>query len=192
MKLDEKQKLELQKIFEEKYEALLKYAYFLTKYFNNLSQEDAEDCVMHGFVQLGENIDKVDPKGRYQWLRKTILHCMINEAERNRRTKPASQIKSSQANQNFIEQFVDPKNVSQEKKIMELEVNEKVRAALKICISQLPTNYRIVIELLLNGLAYKEIANLLDIPEGTVRVRLHRAIPLLKECLKNKGIEDVE
>lgn len=51
-------------------------------------------------------------------------------------------------------------------------------------LDRLPAHYRVVVELVdLQGLAYKEAADQLDIPLGTVMSRLHRARKIMREAL---------
>jgi RNA polymerase sigma-70 factor, ECF subfamily len=61
----------------------------------------------------------------------------------------------------------------------------ELEAALHWAIAELPDERRIVIVLRdLEGLAYEEIAEALDLPTGTVRSRLHRARLDLKDKLE--------
>ncbi len=61
----------------------------------------------------------------------------------------------------------------------------EVEAALHRAIAELPEERRIVVVLRdLEGLAYEEIAAVLDLPLGTVRSRLHRARLDLKDKLE--------
>ncbi|HEV8306739.1 MAG TPA: sigma-70 family RNA polymerase sigma factor [Methylomirabilota bacterium] len=66
----------------------------------------------------------------------------------------------------------------------ELERGE-LEAALHRAIAELPEDRRLVVVLRdLEGLAYEEIAGVLDLPVGTVRSRLHRARMDLKDKLE--------
>ena len=61
----------------------------------------------------------------------------------------------------------------------------ELEAALHRAIAELPDERRIVVVLRdLEGLAYEEIAEALDLPTGTVRSRLHRARLDLKDKLE--------
>jgi len=54
---------------------------------------------------------------------------------------------------------------------------------------RLPAIYRAILELRYKqGLAYEEIAEVLEVPLGTVKARLHRAHHQLKELLEEEGI----
>lgn len=76
-----------------------------------------------------------------------------------------------------------------EKKYFDNLLEDKVLTA----IDELPVDFRTVIILCdIEGLTYEEIAEILDIPIGTVRSRIHRARKVLQKVLidyaKKKGI----
>ena len=57
-------------------------------------------------------------------------------------------------------------------------------------VESLPPAYRSVIVLRhQQGLAYEEIAEVLELPLGTVKARIHRAHRLLKEKLTRQGFD---
>ena len=59
------------------------------------------------------------------------------------------------------------------------------RAALHHQIAALPDKYRLVITLFyLQGLSYREMASVLDLPLGTVKTHLYRAREQLKRQLE--------
>lgn len=64
-----------------------------------------------------------------------------------------------------------------------MEAQEAVRRG----IEKLPLNHRVVVVLFyLEGLSLREIAEVLEIPEGTVKSRLHHARQSLKELLAER------
>ncbi len=64
-------------------------------------------------------------------------------------------------------------------------IRRQRKEAVHQLIQQLPENYREVIELrYLQEMSYREIANELDIPEGTVKAKLFRARKALVEIFK--------
>ncbi len=57
-------------------------------------------------------------------------------------------------------------------------------AAVAACVEALPRHYRQVLSLrLVHGLELQQIAHSLDVPLGTVKVRLHRGLALLRRAL---------
>ena len=59
---------------------------------------------------------------------------------------------------------------------------------IDICIQQLPEDQREVLVLLGGGLKYEEIAELLEIPIGTVMSRLSRARKALKKLIYDENV----
>jgi RNA polymerase sigma-70 factor (ECF subfamily) len=69
----------------------------------------------------------------------------------------------------------------------DLVLRDEKRRILDEAIAELPDNYRKIIELRhKKELEYKEIAEILQIPLGTVKAHLFRARKLLFEALKNQ------
>ena len=74
----------------------------------------------------------------------------------------------------------DPATVESAKAAGEAEL----RLAVRKSVSELDPRYALpVILFYLEGLSVKEVAERLDLPEGTVKIRLHRARDVLKETL---------
>lgn len=76
-------------------------------------------------------------------------------------------------------------------------VNRLLREDLERAIDALPDSYRAVVVLIeLQGLAYREVADLLGVPVGTVRSRLARGRSRLQEALwehaTEQGLTDQE
>ncbi len=66
----------------------------------------------------------------------------------------------------------------------------QTRAALEAAVAALPVNYREVIQLFhVEQLSYKEIAETLDVPMGTVMTWLFRARGKLRAALVEQGLE---
>lgn len=69
-------------------------------------------------------------------------------------------------------------------------LNRLLRADLEEAIDGLPDVFREIVVLVdVQGLAYREVATLLEIPVGTVRSRLSRGRSLLQEALWEHGVE---
>ena len=58
-------------------------------------------------------------------------------------------------------------------------------ARVRACVQQLPDEFRAAVVLRdMESLSYEEIADVLDLPIGTVRSRIHRGRLLLQEMLQ--------
>jgi len=68
-----------------------------------------------------------------------------------------------------------------------------LRQDLAAAIAELPERYRVVVTLYyLEDVSYPEIAEVLDVPLGTVKTHLHRAKKLLREHLSGTGSVEPE
>ncbi len=75
---------------------------------------------------------------------------------------------------------------SAEESLMELLPDDEVKQALE----DLPDNFRLPVILAdVEGFAYKEIAEMLDIPIGTVMSRLHRGRKAMQKALHDFALE---
>ena len=73
-----------------------------------------------------------------------------------------------------------------EEEVLTREQNSFVRK----CITELSEKYRIVVHLYYSaGLSTREIADCLNLPEGTVKSRLHKARTMIKERLEANGYD---
>ena len=58
---------------------------------------------------------------------------------------------------------------------------------LRVALDELPENSRLVIELhVMQGLRYREVAEILRCPVGTVQSRMHNAVQILRKKVKRK------
>ena len=57
---------------------------------------------------------------------------------------------------------------------------------LQRCLSELPPNYKDVVDLKKEGLKTKEIASILDKTESAIKVGFFRAVQMLRDCLQAK------
>jgi RNA polymerase sigma-70 factor (ECF subfamily) len=64
--------------------------------------------------------------------------------------------------------------------------NEEIRTRIKAAVARLPSEQRLVFVLAENqGLKYTDIAEVMEIPVGTVKSRMHAAMRRLRELLKD-------
>ena len=55
---------------------------------------------------------------------------------------------------------------------------------LRACVEELSAPHRYAVELaFFEELTYREIADMAEVPEGTIKTRIHHAKQLLKRCL---------
>ncbi|NBD38632.1 MAG: sigma-70 family RNA polymerase sigma factor [Verrucomicrobia bacterium] len=145
------------------YAPLYRFAYSLSK-----NAEDAGDLTQQTFLIYARKGDSVRDEGKIKsWLFTTLYREFLRKARRDKTTAPVDQ--------EILEENEDPLPVDS---LRQLEAKEAVEF-----LHTLEPQYREPLILFyMEDLAYKEIAELLEIPIGTVMSRLSRG----KEQLKSR------
>lgn len=129
-------------------------------------REGARDLAQDVFLKCWRNLARYDPERPFApWFLKLAANLAINarEAAKLRKTVP-------------LEEHPAPRP--------EAAPEEDLRAAVRRTIADLDPKYAACVALFyMDGLSVKEIATRLGMPEGTVKIRLHRARDVLKEKL---------
>jgi len=128
----------------------------------------ADDLVQDTLTKaLRKSSQLRDPKARDAWLFSILANCYRDHFRRLRETDDIDDMEIS----------VD---VTPETETNRSEIIDKVRAA----IGRLPEGQRQVVTLVdIEGFSYVEVAQILDVPIGTVMSRLCRARAAMKEIL---------
>lgn len=155
--------------------------------YNTIAQimgcrDEAYDVVQDAFVQAFLKLESFQRTAAfYTWLYRIAFNLA---ATRKRRARPMASVE--QARENLGEEPVAATDHVGE----ELERRERA-AQVHAALATLDEDFRTVLVLReMEGLAYDEIAQMLDLPLGTVRSRLHRARIQLKEQLKGVLLAD--
>lgn len=138
------------------------------------SPEAAEDVAQTVFVRAYEKLDRYDPRHRFfSWVYRIAVNESINEAKKAKRTESyESGIGAAMTDTPLTE-------------VAEYELAEAVGAA----IMELSVDHRMVIVLRhYHDFSYREMSEILDIPEKTVRSRLFTARQRLKGILEGQGV----
>ncbi|MFI5167583.1 MAG: sigma-70 family RNA polymerase sigma factor [Thermoanaerobaculales bacterium] len=163
-------------------EQLYKTALRLTR-----SAEDAEDLLQETYLKAYRHYASFQPGTNLKaWLFKILKNTFINEYRR-RKQLPA-QVDFAELEETFESALVsnDPGATrTPEDELLEASLDGEVRRSLVA----LPHNYKIVVLLAdIEGYAYKEIADILAIPVGTVMSRLYRGRRMLERALLSFGV----
>jgi RNA polymerase sigma-70 factor (ECF subfamily) len=141
--------------------------------------EDAKDLSQEAFLKAFTNLKNFDGRSSfYTWFYRILVNLCLDHKRRHRRA-PAEEFDESMAGR------IDPSHEpaqprSPDQQILARQISAKVSAALE----SLPARQRAAFVLKNHqGLSIKEIAELLDTAEGTVKVHLHRAVRALREQL---------
>jgi RNA polymerase sigma-70 factor, ECF subfamily len=158
-------------------DALYNTAYRMTR-----NAEDAEDLVQETYFKAYRYYDKFEEGTNFKaWLFKIMKNTFINNY-RKRQLAPAfsdfSDIEESFESQ--VSEDVSRQTKNPEETLLENVLDEDVQEAL----DRLPPDYRMVVLLAdLEGFSYKEIAEILEVPVGTVMSRLYRGRRLLEKVM---------
>jgi len=150
-------------------DALYNTAYRMTR-----NAEDAEDLVQETYLKAYRYYDKfTEGTNLKAWLFRILKNTFINSY----RKKQSEPLRSAFADiedsfESQISSEAKGRLPNPEEDILADVLDEDVQRALE----DLPEDYRMVVLLAdLEGFSYQEIAEILDIPPGTVMSRLYRA-----------------
>ena len=144
------------------------YAFSLTS-----DWEKAEDLLQETSLKVLNGASKFEDKGKFFfWAREIMFNTFVNIAKREEYYQCVEQLDASTP---FC-------NNTQEELHIDTEINiEEIYSA----IDDLPGNSSKVMQLLVSGHKYIEIAMLMNIPIGTVKTRINISRTILKRKLKD-------
>lgn len=145
---------------------------------------DAEDLVQNAFVKAYRFFDSYElGTNAKAWLFRILKNSYINEYRK--KSKQPSQVDFDDVS-SFYESIRDERTdtSNMEEQMYRDLLDDDISKALK----DIPEDFRTVIFLCdVEDFTYEEISNMLDIPIGTVRSRLHRGRNLLMDYLASYG-----
>jgi RNA polymerase sigma-70 factor (ECF subfamily) len=148
------------------------------------NRADAEDLVQETVLRAYRGFSGfTEGTNLKAWLYRILTNTFINSYRRKQR-EPVTVLEDELPEWYLYDRLGGQAAVaSAESTVLESIPDEDVRAAL----DSLPEGFRMAVWLAdVEGFAYKEIAEILDIPIGTVMSRLHRGRRALEKLLWNK------
>ena len=147
------------------------------------SEADAEDLVQETYIRAFRFREQFTPGTNLKaWLFRILTNTFIN-TYRRRQTQPEFTELEGVDEFSLYKRMSDLKTSSgagnPETEFLDGLVDSEVKDAL----GELPEKFRQVVLLDVEGFSYKEIAEMLDIPIGTVMSRLHRGRKFLQKRL---------
>ncbi len=142
-------------------------------------QYDAEDLTQQTFLRLYRYRDRYEPKAKVStFLFLIARQVWIDELRKRSRRKK------------LVESFAKETEGDTARSAAD-EVAASGTTDLQQALATLPESMRMVIELgVYQELPYSEIAQILDIPEGTVKSRMFNALAQLRRLLARPGTEN--
>jgi RNA polymerase sigma-70 factor, ECF subfamily len=162
-------------VYDHVYPIIFRIAYRITD-----SVDVAEELCQEAFIKYYERVDMFPDRDQAKyWLIRVIKNLSLNVAKRVNRERKA-----------YERAYHEPQRSSRtgEDKVIRDEEQHEVQAALQ----RLPEKLKSVLVLKEYGdLNYKEIASILSITEGNVKVRVFRARERLMAILNEDNAGDI-
>ncbi len=147
------------------------------------AEVDAEDLVQETYIKALRHRDQFTPGTNLKaWLFRILTNTFIN-TYRRRRTQPEFTELDDVDEFSLYRRMSDLKTSTDTGDPETEFLNGIVDGEVKDALAELPEKFRSVVLLDVEGFAYKEIAEMLDIPIGTVMSRLHRGRKFLQKRL---------
>jgi RNA polymerase sigma-70 factor (ECF subfamily) len=166
-------------------DALFGAAYRLTR-----NARDAEDLVQDSLLRAYRFWDSFEQDSNCKaWLLRIVTNTFINEYQRKKRSREVLDAATAEqdATDGVLMHAEAADRQSPERMLVERSVSDDVQRALE----GLPEDFRTAVVLCdVQGLSYKEIADIMQTPVGTVMSRLFRGRKLLAAALREFAIAE--
>jgi RNA polymerase sigma-70 factor (ECF subfamily) len=137
------------------------------------NRDDAADATQATFLKAFENLDSYDPQYKFfSWIYRIAINESINQSKRIRKQEP-----------------LDEGEPTTEPGPDDEVATDHLAREIQDGLMALSEDYRTVIVLRhFSDLSYRQISDILRIPEKTVKSRLYSARQLMKDQLVTNGI----
>jgi len=180
---DNRTKQEFEALVLEQLDPLYAAALRLTK-----NDRDAEDLVQDTCMRAYRFFDKFERGTNLKaWLFKILTNTFINRYRRKAKERNVVEGSEREAvHERFVSRDASDLAANPEQYLFDRLLSEDVLRAIDL----LPIDFRMAVILAdLQEFSYKEIADILDCPVGTVMSRLFRGRKLLQKTLQHYGVE---
>jgi len=166
---------------------LLRYERIILNYFYKMCYDRAlaEDLKQETFLRIIRHRKRYRPEAKFRTYLFTVARNLWIDRHRSRKAAPREVSADLRVQEDgaTIGDLLEGRTPGIVDALSDREAAELVRTALEA----LPEGHRMVFVLALEqGLRYREIAEILEIPEGTVKSRMHAAVGRLREVLEGK------
>jgi RNA polymerase sigma-70 factor (ECF subfamily) len=148
---------------------------------------DAEDLVQDTVLQAFRFFDRFEAGTNCKaWMFKILTNTFINKYRKRSREREIREVIDQDELPSLMSEDVAEASRDPEGAMTRSLLSDDVKAAL----DAVPHDYRIAVVLCdLEEFSYKEIADIMDCPVGTVMSRLHRGRRLLQKALRGYAVE---
>lgn len=169
--------------FEEEALALAEQVYRVARRLSS-SREEAEDLVQETYSRAFRNWRSFEPGTNLRaWLFRILTNLNIDRGRREQRAPTTEPIE--EGDYALYNRLEAESGDSDEERVVERLSQDSVVDAL----AAVPRDFRDVIVLVdIGDFSYKDAAQILDIPVGTVMSRLHRGRRILKHELAERAL----
>jgi len=146
-------------------------------------REEAKDLSQDAFLKAYTNLKNFDGRsGFYTWFYRILVNVCLDYKRRRQRRPGESTGETSEPDR---ERANEPReSTTPDQMVIAAQMSRKMNAAL----AALPPKQRMVFILRNDqGLSIREIAEMMQTAEGTVKVHLHRAVSALRQSLAEFG-----
>ncbi|MCR9119684.1 MAG: sigma-70 family RNA polymerase sigma factor [bacterium] len=156
---------------------------YLKRYLNDA--EMAEDAFQATFLQVHLKCEKFESGRRFRpWLYAVATNQAIDAQRRNKRHRLVSLDRNPIESGDEMGSLVDLMTSGELGPVDQIDLAER-RRLVQETLEELPENMQSVIHLVYyQGLKYREAAESLNVPVGTVKSRIHSAMARLTEAWK--------
>lgn len=164
--------------FDTIYEEQADYVYSLSRRLSK-TRSDAEDLFQEAFLKAYRFLPKFRGGSVKGWLRRIVINTNIS-AHRGLKNQPTVALDENPGwKESIADESAGPEQLA--------EISDSGRR-LQNALEELTQDARRVLVLReIEGLNYQEIADVLDVPKGTVRSRLARAREALRVVLEERN-----
>lgn len=145
----------------------------------------AEECAQEVFMKFYTHLGTYEPQAKFTtFLFKVAKNLWIDKLRAGAGdAKPVSLESSSPAGE---ERSLKDRLPARVDTPVEILTKQETEAALRQAIDRLPDEQRLVVVFSeMQGMKYQEIGEILEIPVGTVKSRMHAAVEKLRELLSD-------
>lgn len=135
--------------------------------------DDAADITQVVFLKAFENLEQYDPKYKFfSWIYRIAINESINQNKRGQRQQP-------------IGDYEPAASGGPDDDAEAVDLSREIQESLM----ELKDEYRTIVVLRhFSDFSYREISEILQIPEKTVKSRLYSARQLMKQTLQDRGV----